>query len=155
MTDDHRKLPNTSLRQKNEYLIFGLKNLLSLAFLIFLQTRSSLLKVDNVGHVLDESPAKLANSILLFCKGLGWLTSVDLPGVERRCSSDSNVSRKGFCQNFTISHSDICIMNQGERKLQKPLKQKYQNWRNNFQMQNLTYGIWNCFLQKSSLQSTF
>jgi len=58
------------------------------------KTRSSLLKVDNVGHVLDESPAKLANSILLFCKGLGWLTSVDLPGVERRCSSDSNGPRR-------------------------------------------------------------
>ena len=48
--------------------------------------------MDNVGNVLDESPAKLANSILLFCKGLGWLTSVDLPGVERRSSTGSNVS---------------------------------------------------------------
>lgn len=58
------------------------------------KTKSSLLKVDNVGNVLDESPAKLANSILLFCKGLGWLTSVDLPGVERRSSTGSNGPRR-------------------------------------------------------------
>jgi len=53
------------------------------------KTKSSLLKVDNVGNVLDESPTKLANSILLFCKGLGWLTSVNLPGVDRRSSTGS------------------------------------------------------------------
>jgi len=58
------------------------------------KTKSSLLKVDNVGNVLEESPAKLANSILLFCKGLGWLTSVDLPGIERRCSTGSNGPRR-------------------------------------------------------------
>lgn len=53
------------------------------------KTRTSLLKVDAVGNVVEEASAKLANSILLFCKGLGWLTSVNLPGVERRCSTDS------------------------------------------------------------------
>lgn len=53
------------------------------------KTRSSLLKVDGVGNVMDEAPSKLANSVLLFCKGLGWLTSVNLPGVERRSSTDS------------------------------------------------------------------
>ena len=57
---------------------------------IIFQTRTSLLKVDGVGNVVEEAPAKLANSILLFCKGLGWLTSVNLPGVERRCSTISN-----------------------------------------------------------------
>ena len=57
----------------------------------FFQTRTSLLKVDGVGNVVDEASAKLANSILLFCKGLGWLTSVNLPGVERRASTDSQV----------------------------------------------------------------
>lgn len=50
------------------------------------KTKSSLLKVDNVGNAMDESPEKLANSILLFCKGLGLLTSVNLPGVDRRKS---------------------------------------------------------------------
>lgn len=58
------------------------------------KTKSSLLKVDNVGNVLDESPAKLANSILLFCKGLGWLTSVNLPGVDRRSSTGSQGPRR-------------------------------------------------------------
>lgn len=53
------------------------------------KTKTSLLKIDDVGNVLDEAPVKTANSILLFCKGLGWLTSVDLPGVERRSSIDS------------------------------------------------------------------
>jgi predicted esterase len=52
------------------------------------KTKSSLLKVDNVGNAMDESPEKLANSILLFCKGLGLLTSVNLPGVDRRASQD-------------------------------------------------------------------
>ncbi|TRY79813.1 hypothetical protein TCAL_10269 [Tigriopus californicus] len=52
-------------------------------------SKTSLLKIDDVGNVLDEAPVKTANSILLFCKGLGWLTSVDLPGVERRSSIDS------------------------------------------------------------------
>lgn len=56
------------------------------------KTRSSLLKVDGVGNVLDESPAKLAHSLLLFCKGLGWLTSVQLPGVDRRSSVDNRRS---------------------------------------------------------------
>ena len=56
------------------------------------QTKSSLLKIDGVGNVLEEAPVKLANSVLLFCKGLGWLTSVNLPGVERRRSTDGQVS---------------------------------------------------------------
>lgn len=56
------------------------------------QTRSSLLKVDGVGNVLEEAPSKLAHSLLLFCKGLGWLTSVQLPGVDRRSSVDNRRS---------------------------------------------------------------
>jgi len=61
--------------------------------LVFIsQTRSSLLKVDGVGNVLEEAPAKLAHSLLLFCKGLGWLTSVQLPGVDRRSSVDNRRS---------------------------------------------------------------
>ena len=47
--------------------------------------------MDGVGNVVEDAPAKLANSILLFCKGLGWLTSVNLPGVERRSSTDREV----------------------------------------------------------------
>lgn len=46
--------------------------------------KTSLLKVDAVGDVLQESPEKLAQSLLLFVKGLGFLTSITLPGVERQ-----------------------------------------------------------------------
>lgn len=53
------------------------------------KTKVSLLKIDDVGNVMEESPVKTSNSILLFCKGLGWLTAVNLPGVERRSSVDS------------------------------------------------------------------
>jgi len=56
------------------------------------KTKSSLIKIDDVGNVLEEAPVKLANAILLFCKGLGWLTSVNLPHVSRRSSTDSQVS---------------------------------------------------------------
>ena len=53
-----------------------------------------------MGNVLDEAPIKLANCVLLFCKGLGWLTSVNLPGIEtRRQSQDGQV---GPCVNLHI-----------------------------------------------------
>lgn len=53
------------------------------------KTKSSLLKVDDVANLLEDAPVKLSNAILLFCKGLGWLTSVNLPHVGRRSSVDS------------------------------------------------------------------
>lgn len=43
----------------------------------------TLLKVERAGDVLADAPAKVAQSILLFCKGQGLLTSVTLPGVDR------------------------------------------------------------------------
>ncbi|KAJ1525770.1 hypothetical protein ONE63_008975 [Megalurothrips usitatus] len=46
--------------------------------------KATLLKVERAGDVLSDSPAKVAQSILLFCKGLGLLTSVSLPGVDRQ-----------------------------------------------------------------------
>lgn len=52
------------------------------------KTKTSILKIDDVSDVITEAPAKLSNSILLFVKGLGWLTSVNLPNVERRSSRD-------------------------------------------------------------------
>ena len=48
------------------------------------KTKTSILKVDDIGDVLEESPSKLAQSLLLFCKGLGWLTTLIAPGVERQ-----------------------------------------------------------------------
>merc|ERR1712008_344035 len=58
------------------------------------KTKTSMMKIDGVFTVLDEAPGKLANAILLFTKGLGWLTSVDLPNVERRSSRDSTGGRR-------------------------------------------------------------
>ncbi|XP_030027923.1 uncharacterized protein ZK1073.1 isoform X4 [Manduca sexta] len=46
----------------------------------------TILKVEKVGDVLAESPAKVAQSLLLFCQGQGLLTSLPPPGVERRMS---------------------------------------------------------------------
>ncbi|XP_013785294.1 uncharacterized protein ZK1073.1-like [Limulus polyphemus] len=46
--------------------------------------KTTLLKVDSVGDVLQEAPENLAQNLLLFVKGLGYLTSVTLPGVERQ-----------------------------------------------------------------------
>jgi len=58
------------------------------------KTKTSVMKIDGIFSVLDEAPGKLANAILLFTKGLGWLTSVDLPNVERRSSRDSIGGRR-------------------------------------------------------------
>ncbi|XP_063621012.1 uncharacterized protein ZK1073.1 isoform X4 [Cydia splendana] len=46
----------------------------------------TILKVEKVGDVLAEAPAKVAQSLLLFCQGQGLLTSLPPPGVERRMS---------------------------------------------------------------------
>ncbi|XP_061378097.1 uncharacterized protein ZK1073.1 isoform X1 [Danaus plexippus] len=46
----------------------------------------TILKVDKVGDVLAEAPAKVAQSLLLFCQGQSQLTSLPPPGVERRMS---------------------------------------------------------------------
>lgn len=46
----------------------------------------TILKVDKVGDVLAEAPAKVAHSLLLFCQGQSQLTSLPPPGVERRMS---------------------------------------------------------------------
>ena len=58
------------------------------------KTKTSVMKIDGVFSILDEAPGKLANAILLFTKGLGWLTSIDLPNVERRSSQDSIGGRR-------------------------------------------------------------
>ncbi|CAH2991938.1 unnamed protein product [Chilo suppressalis] len=46
----------------------------------------TILKVDKAGDVLAEAPAKVSQSLLLFCQGQGLLTSLPPPGVERRMS---------------------------------------------------------------------
>ncbi|CAG0879619.1 unnamed protein product [Darwinula stevensoni] len=46
--------------------------------------RAQLLQLDGVGDVLSECPEKMAQSLLLFVKGLGLLTSVTMVGVQRQ-----------------------------------------------------------------------
>ncbi|XP_052868533.1 uncharacterized protein ZK1073.1 isoform X6 [Anopheles cruzii] len=57
----------------------------------------TLLKVERAGDVLADAPAKVAQSILLFCKGQGLLTSVAMPGVDRNraFSTSSGGSNEG------------------------------------------------------------
>ncbi|KAJ6636223.1 Sulfoquinovosidase [Pseudolycoriella hygida] len=43
----------------------------------------NMLKIERAGDVLTDAPSKVAQSILLFCKGQGLLTSVAMPGVDR------------------------------------------------------------------------
>jgi hypothetical protein len=53
----------------------------------------TMLKIERAGDVLADAPAKVAQSILLFCKGQGLLTSVVMPGVDRsRAFSTSSSS---------------------------------------------------------------
>ncbi len=53
------------------------------------------MRIDDVNDVMDESPAKLANSLLLFCKGLGWLTTLATPGVDRQRSASQSSQGSG------------------------------------------------------------
>ncbi|XP_012254297.2 uncharacterized protein ZK1073.1 isoform X1 [Athalia rosae] len=48
------------------------------------KNKATLLKVERAGDVLLDAPVKVAQSILLFCKGQGILTSVTMPGVDRQ-----------------------------------------------------------------------
>lgn len=53
------------------------------------KAKTSLLKIDGVGDVLMEAPEKFSQSLLLFCKGIGVLTSAAMPGLERQKSVSS------------------------------------------------------------------
>lgn len=55
--------------------------------------RTSLLKVDDVGEVLNQGTGVLARSIILFVKGCGVLTSVSIPGIDRKRSFSSGEGR--------------------------------------------------------------
>ncbi|ODM97826.1 hypothetical protein Ocin01_08859 [Orchesella cincta] len=57
--------------------------------------KTQLLKIDDVGDVVNEAPEKVAQSILLFCKGQGLLTSVAMPGVERQRTFSGGESAEG------------------------------------------------------------
>lgn len=56
------------------------------------KTRTSIIRYEDVVDPLGQAQVKVANNVLLFVKGCGWLTSVTLPNVqsieERRASKD-------------------------------------------------------------------
>lgn len=54
------------------------------------KSKATLLKIERAGDVLLQAPEKVAQSILLFCKGQGLLTSLTLPGVERQRTFSSS-----------------------------------------------------------------
>lgn len=45
-----------------------------------------MLPIATLLFIIAFQPAKVAQSLLLFCQGQGQLTSLSLPGVERRMS---------------------------------------------------------------------
>jgi len=67
--------------------------------------KTQLLKIDDVGDVMNEAPEKVAQSILLFCKGQGLLTSVAMPGVERQrtCSGGEGDAPAQLLRQRTMS----------------------------------------------------
>eukprot|EP00095_Tigriopus_kingsejongensis_P006060 maker-scaffold1738_size29542-snap-gene-0.8 protein:Tk06060 transcript:maker-scaffold1738_size29542-snap-gene-0.8-mRNA-1 annotation:"conserved hypothetical protein" len=56
---------------------------------------TSIIKIDDIGDVLEEAPSKLANSLLLFCKGLGWMTTLTTPGIDRQRSASQSSTGSG------------------------------------------------------------
>ncbi|VVC31635.1 Hypothetical protein CINCED_3A009385 [Cinara cedri] len=73
--------------------------------------KATLLKIERAGDVLAEAPAKMAQSILLFCKGQGLLTSVTLPGIERQrtfsgSSSEGERPRRSLSRGMSMEDYD-------------------------------------------------
>jgi len=59
------------------------------------KTKTSLIKFDDVGDVLTECPEKFAQSLQMFCKGLGLLTSLELTNNRGRTISGSSMDEEG------------------------------------------------------------
>ncbi|CAB0002075.1 unnamed protein product [Nesidiocoris tenuis] len=72
---------------------------------------ATLLKIEKAGDVLHDAPAKVAHAILLFCKGVGQLTSVALPGIDRQrafsgCTFDSSDPKRRFGRGLSMEEYD-------------------------------------------------
>lgn len=66
---------------------------------------ASLLKIDDIGDVLTEVPERVAQSLLLFCKGLGVLTSVPI-GLDRQRTFSGSSQGRGMTRQRTMSMED-------------------------------------------------
>lgn len=67
--------------------------------------KASLLNFDNVGDALNEAPAQVTRGLLLFCKGIGLLTSVSTP-AERARSSVSQSSDGAPRRRMSMQEAD-------------------------------------------------
>jgi len=65
---------------------------------------ASIIKLDDIGDPINEVPDKLAQSLLLFCKGQGVLTSVaTTTDKQRTMSGSSQGSGRGLTRQRTMS----------------------------------------------------
>lgn len=71
----------------------------------------TMMKIERAGDVLADAPGKVAQSILLFCKGQGLLTSVVMPGVDRQraFSTSSGGSNGGEPRRLSRGKNQILI----------------------------------------------
>ncbi|KAL3116609.1 hypothetical protein niasHT_001356 [Heterodera trifolii] len=53
--------------------------------------KSTLLVIDEVIDVLVEAPSRVARSLILFCKGFGELSGVEIPGIGRMRSTSMSM----------------------------------------------------------------
>lgn len=72
--------------------------------------KTSLLKVDGAVDVLSQCPEKFAQSLLLFVKGLGFLTSLQLPGITHEmgmANIKANLAAIGRRRTLSMEEYDI------------------------------------------------
>lgn len=92
----------------------------------------TMLKIERAGDVLADAPAKVAQSLLLFCKGQGLLTSVVMPGVDRqRAFSTSSGGSNGEPRRLSRGKSWECTLmfRTFESRLRKWFKNSYRMMR--------------------------
>ncbi|KAI6239154.1 hypothetical protein M3Y99_00619300 [Aphelenchoides fujianensis] len=64
--------------------------------------KTTLLVVDNVSDVMAEAPDNLARSLILLCKGVGVLSNVPIPGMERQRTLSSSMEEADRPRRFSI-----------------------------------------------------
>jgi len=69
---------------------------------------ASLLKIDDVGDVLNEAPDKAAEAILLFCQGIGLLPTVPMKTGSRRGSeADEGIPPTSTRRRMSMQEADV------------------------------------------------
>lgn len=68
---------------------------------------ASLLKIDDIGDVLNEAPDKAAEAILLFCQGVGLLSTVPMKTSSRRGSLADEAKPPNSRRRMSMQEADI------------------------------------------------